>query len=79
MIRKEATVLFLEGNCEVEEAEAIMEALQGEVTAFDLSCCRRLHTAILQIVIAAGLKVRANHSDPMLAALVRGQPSATQA
>jgi hypothetical protein len=71
MIRKDGTILHLEQTCEVEEAETLLQALlEGEVTGFDLADCRRLHTAVLQLVLAAPIPIVVPPGDPALMALL---------
>jgi hypothetical protein len=71
MNRLEAGVLYLEDACEVEEAEHMLELLQGgAITGFDLRSCRRLHTAVLQLLLAAQLPIVSPPADPGLAALL---------
>ena len=71
MIRRQGGLLALEDNCDVEEAEALLEAvLGGGVEGLDMSRCRRLHTAVLQLILAARVPVVAPPPDPPLAALV---------
>ena len=71
MIRIDGTILHLQGACAVEEAETLLEALQGgAVTGLHLGACQSLHTAVFQLVRACGLPVVAAPADPVLAALL---------
>jgi hypothetical protein len=45
----------LEGDCPVEDAESLLRLLHADPTAnIDWTACRRVHTAVLQVIIAAG-------------------------
>lgn len=47
-------VIVLEGECPVEAAEGLLERLQQMPGAVvDWTACTRLHTALVQIVLAA--------------------------
>lgn len=71
MIRNESGLLSLEGNCDVEEAEPLLEAfLGGGVEGLDLSRCHRLHTALLQLILAARVPVVSPPPEPTVAALL---------
>jgi hypothetical protein len=51
----------------VEDAEALLEALQARPAAkVDLAACTHLHTANLQVLIAARVKIGAWPQDPEL-------------
>jgi hypothetical protein len=72
MIRKDGPVLHLQEVCDVEEAETLLAALQaGEVTGLDLGHCRRLHTAVMQLVLVSGVPIVVPPDDPTLVALLR--------
>jgi hypothetical protein len=46
--------LLLEGECPVEDAEALLQQLQAKPTAtVDWTHCSHLHTAVLQVVLAS--------------------------
>lgn len=67
-VRSDETVLRLEGACPVEEAETLLSWLcahpQGQV---DLSACTHLHTALLQVLLAAGGRIAAAPEDSFYA------------
>ena len=47
-------VIFLEGICSSEEAEILLQRLLATPTAIvDLQGCKSLHTAVLQVLLAA--------------------------
>ncbi len=52
--RDAAGAIVLEGRCLVEEAEPLLRMLQQTPSApLDWSRCSQLHTAILQLILAA--------------------------
>jgi hypothetical protein len=62
----------LEGHCTIEEAESLCSALQAmEEPIFDCAETKSLHTAILQLILISGGKVRSLPSDPVLAACLK--------
>lgn len=71
--------ILLEGECPVDEAEALLEALLADPRApVDWSACRDLHTAVLQVLLAARPTMRGLPADPFLRrwaapALARGR------
>ena len=59
----------LQGAVTIEEAEALLESLQNKPAAkVDLSACSHLHTANLQVLMAAKTKVASWPGDPDLRA-----------
>jgi hypothetical protein len=70
--RLEDNVISIEGDCSVEEAEPLFEMLRDvEAPVFDLSRATGLHTAIIQVVLASGARVRGVPADKVLAACLR--------
>lgn len=63
-IRFEDNLAVLEDFCTVAEAEGLLEWLlvhpHGEV---DMSACRHIHSAILQVLLAAGRMMLPPHED----------------
>jgi len=52
-VRFEDGVIILEGDCQVDEAEQLLELLLAEpAAAVDWSGCVQLHTALLQVLLA---------------------------
>ena len=52
--RQDDGSVVLDGNCPVEEAEALLQMLQATPAApLDWTQCSHLHTAVLQVVLAA--------------------------
>lgn len=61
--------LMLHGQCPIEEAEPLLEALQGAtVPVVDLSGLEQAHTAVLQVLMAAAPTIRGRPADPVAAA-----------
>jgi hypothetical protein len=52
-------MIFLEGDCGVDEAEALLQALlEDSGVAVDWSACGWLHTAVLQLILTNNVPVR---------------------
>ena len=52
--RDDSGNVILEGSCPVEEAEQLLQMLQSTPGApCDLTRCNHLHTAVVQIILAA--------------------------
>jgi hypothetical protein len=66
-IRRDEDVVLLEGVCAVEDAEVLMHELQAGATLIDWSACAHLHTACLQVLLAAGLPVRGAPANAAIA------------
>ncbi|MCW2248624.1 hypothetical protein M2352_004284 [Azospirillum fermentarium] len=74
MIRLEGTTIRLEDACPVEEAERLLELLQsGTATGIDLGGCRSVHTAVLQLLLAAPLPIHVPPPEALLAGLLAGR------
>lgn len=56
-VRLEGDRIYLEGRCPVEDAEMLLQSLQEKPLAVDLSRAGRLHTAVVQILMAARVEV----------------------
>ena len=66
-VRHVSGVIFLEGDCGVEEAEPLLQALAGAPEAvIDWTACARLHTAVLQVILAAKAPVIGRCGDTWL-------------
>lgn len=60
-------LVVLRDVVQVEEAEALFEALQKKPnTKVDLAACTHLHTANLQVLIVARPRIRSWPQDPEL-------------
>lgn len=52
--RHESGTIVLDGNCPVEDAEPLLQLLQATPAApVDWTPCTCLHTAVLQVILAA--------------------------
>lgn len=60
-------VIVLDGECAVEDAEVLLEHLlarpAGQAATVDWSACSRIHTAVLQVLMAAGPDMRGTCGD----------------
>lgn len=73
----EACAAF-EGRCAPEEADALLEWLRRTpAPAADLHSCDDLHTALVQLLLAARVRLVTPPRDPFLAACLA--PSAVKA
>lgn len=60
--------ILLEGDCPVEDAEALVQALNDSPAGIiDWTGAARLHTAVVQIVLLAGRQVQGPCGDPFIA------------
>ena len=60
--------ILVEGDCPVEDAEALVRILQDTPDAIiDWTGAECLHTAVIQIVLLAGRQVRGPCGDPFVA------------
>ncbi|WP_029006969.1 hypothetical protein [Azospirillum halopraeferens] len=67
-IRFDGTTARFEGDCTVEEALPLAEWLTATPDGLlDLGTCTALHTAVLQVLMAAGRPVTTTPADPFLA------------
>ena len=66
-MRVEDDVVWLEGDCRAADAEALCAALVGQVgRRVELSRAVRLHTAVVQALLALGPEVAGEPADPFL-------------
>ncbi|CAH2601423.1 conserved protein of unknown function [Rhodovastum atsumiense] len=73
----EGDLAVLDGTCTVEEAEPLLDWVRGTATpAVDLSGCRHLHAAVLQVLLAARPRLAAAATDPFVARLCAELPPA---
>lgn len=63
-VRIEQDGVWLEGICPVEEAETLLKALLEGAAWVDLSRAGRLHTAVVQVLLAGTVAVAGVPSDP---------------
>jgi hypothetical protein len=78
LVFTEARVSF-EEVCTVEDALPLLEFLKGsDAPEVDLSACTYLHTALLQLLLAARPRIAVPPADPALARwvapLLSGEP-----
>lgn len=65
--RDESRNIVLEGNCPVEDAEPLLQLLQANPTAqCDWRRCSHLHTAVVQVVLAARPNLVGPCGDPWI-------------
>lgn len=71
-VRQEGGVVFLEGDCPVEDAEPLLAALLGGgPPVVDWSGCASLHTAVLQVLLAVRPELRGSPGEAFLQKWVR--------
>lgn len=57
--------IVLEGECLAEDAEALVQMLQETpAAAIDWSSCNRLHTAVMQVLLAVRARTVGDCGDP---------------
>ena len=73
----ENALVILEGHCSVEEAPDLFQALLAiEDPVFETAGARTLHTAVAQLLLASGGRLRSRPREPVLAACLAPLPSA---
>jgi hypothetical protein len=65
-IRRVDDAILLVDVCAVEDAEILMQEIQAGATTLDWSGCTHLHTACLQVILAAGLPLGGTPANPAL-------------
>jgi hypothetical protein len=66
--RHENGTIVLEGSCPVEDAEPLLQILQGAPQAtLDWTTCSHMHTAVLQIILATRPSLIGPCGDPWVA------------
>jgi hypothetical protein len=69
-------VIVLDGECPVEDAEALLQLLQAQPAGpVDWSGCTRLHTAVLQVLMASAPAMRGECRDAFVARWCGVDPS----
>jgi hypothetical protein len=66
-VQRTDQVVLLDGVCPVEDAELLLIELQSGPQVIDWSRCTHLHTAVLQVILAAGVPMRGTPAHPELA------------
>lgn len=68
--------IILDGTCTVEDAEPLLQMLQQRPAAeIDWTRCKHLHTAVLQVIIAARPALVGPCADPWVQQWVAAKPS----
>ena len=68
-VRQQGAVLHLEGDCPVEDAEALMALLLAMTERqVDLAAAGALHTAVVQVLVALRPRLLNQPADPFLRA-----------
>jgi hypothetical protein len=63
----ETGTILLEGSCPVDDAEPLLQLLQATPTArCDWTRCSHLHTAVVQVVLAARSALTGPCGDPWI-------------
>lgn len=66
-VRLEDQVIVLEDQCHVEQAEQLLVRLHEDPTrTVDLSRCRHLHSALVQVLLSHATRVSGEPEDPFL-------------
>jgi hypothetical protein len=66
-VRLTGNVILLEGECRVEDAEPLLALLQAKgVRIVDLAGASRLHTAVVQVLLALGPETVGVSADPFI-------------
>ena len=74
--RDDDGVIVLDGECPVEDAETLLRLLQAEPKGpVDWSGCTHLHTAVLQVLMAAAPPMRGACGDAFVARWCGVDPS----
>jgi hypothetical protein len=76
-LRTDDNVVILEGHCTIEEAQALFDLLGSvEDPVFDIARAKTIHTAIVQLILASGGKVRGPAASIVLSACLRDRLAA---
>lgn len=67
-VRREGDIVYLEGQCRVEDAEPLSGHLQSGAARVDVSACELMHGAVFQALIALNAKVVGTPADQTLSA-----------
>lgn len=67
-VRLDGSIIHLEGECRVEDAEPLLSLLQEEAgRVVDLSAASRLHAAVAQVLLALRPPLAGPAGDPFAA------------
>ena len=67
MIARADQTILLRGACTVEDAETLFNQVLEGADGIDVSGCAFLHTACLQVLLSAHVKLIGTPADPALA------------
>ena len=66
--RDKTGTIILSGHCPVEDAEPLLQLFQATPGArLDWTLCQSLHTAVLQLILAARPPMNGGCGDPFVA------------
>ena len=65
-IRRQDDAVLLDDVCAVEDAETLMQELRAGAAVIDWSGCTHLHTACLQVILAAAIPIRGSPANPAI-------------
>lgn len=66
-VRLDGDVIHLEDDCHVEQAEQLLGLLQDAAgRSVDLTTCRQLHSAVVQVLLSFAPPIVGRPSDPFL-------------
>jgi hypothetical protein len=57
-VRRDGEVIYLEGACEVAEAETLVAALEQGAGVIDLTAAAQLHGAVVQVLLQFRPEIR---------------------
>ena len=61
------SMIHLDGDCRVEEAETLLQLLQSEPDrSVDVSSCVHLHGAVVQVLLELAPQIQGAPDDPFL-------------
>ena len=67
-VKCEEGTIHLEGRCRVEDAETLLQALQQSPNSIvDIRNAERLHTAVVQVLLAASRPIKGTREHGFLA------------
>jgi hypothetical protein len=74
--RHDDGTILLEGDCPVDEAESLLQLLQATPAArVDWTRSHHLHTAVLQVILAARPTLVGRCGDPWIAEWINEKPA----
>lgn len=76
---REASTLFLQGECGLEDADSLVQHLSAGVYTVDLARCTSLHASVLQAVLSFAPPVTGLRTDLPWQVLLGGSLALIQA